>query len=169
MSEKYYYTKDLSAEVLTEAIQLRTTIRKEFVTCLVTMAGDGSLPEDNVSLEFDRALTSSEQDEITNIVNAIGPTYDLVIRKNIELGTMAWAEQKGHMILRQFASNNMYQGKTDDQVDALATKYPDIIHTLVTGSLTASYRLFSSMVPDENISQDEIDEFTLRLAIILGL
>lgn len=169
MSEKYYYTKDINAGVLNEAINLRTTLRREFIKCQVCSESDGSIQDDNIEIEFSRALTSSEQDEITNLINAIGPTYDLVIRKNIETNTMAWAEQKGQMILRQFAANNIYKQKTDDQVEALVTQYPDLIHSLITGSLKTSLKVFMTMVPDNNISREELDEFVLRLQIILGL
>lgn len=167
--ESYKYTKVLDNEVLTEAIQLRTTLRNEFIGCHYAVATDGTAPIDNICLDFSRALTSSEQDEITNIVNAMGPTYDLVIRKSIEQNTMKWATEKGAEVLRQFAANNLYRGKTAEQVEALVTDYPDIIHSLLTGSLQTAYITFSNMVPDVNISQEEIDEFKLRLAVILGI
>lgn len=177
MSQIYYYTKKLKDSVLIEAIQLRTSIRKEFLNCNYFLDSNGEVPQNNIALSFSRALTSLEQDELTVIINAMGNyseqapygTYDLEIRKHIEETTMTWAEMKGKEIMRQFASHNIFRGKTDDQVDALSTQYPDILHTLSTGSLKAAYRVFSSMTPDANISQEEIDEFKLRIMITLGL
>ena len=169
--QKYFYTKSVDSEVLNEAICLRTSLRKVIVGVLVSdeLKPDGTPIDNNIELQFTRALTSAEQDEITNIINAVGPTYDLMIRKNIENDTMAWAMKQGQTILAQFGANNLFRGKTNVQVDALVTQYPDLIHSLVTGSLSATYRIFSAMTPDANISQEEIDEFKLRLAIVLGL
>ena len=167
--EKYYYTKNVDAEILEEAINLRTSVRSEFVGCHVTKNGDGSVPTDNIELEFNRALTSSEQDEITAIINSYGPAYDLVVRKGLEKNTMNWAMEEGHKILRQFAANNIYRGKSAAQVKALITDYPAMINSLVTGSLQTALAEFASTTPDANISQDEIDEFVLRLQITLGL
>lgn len=163
MSEKYFYTKELDSNVLEEAVKLRTTLRGIFEGVLYSATGD-----DNIELQFSRALTSSEQDELTLLVNEMSDTYDLVVRKKLELVTMAWAEKNGHDILRQFGANNIYRQKTSEQIYALSTQYPDILHTLLTGSLTTAYAVFDSMEPDDNISQEEIDEFKLRLQIVLG-
>jgi len=171
--EKIFYTKsDIDSEVLTEAICLRTTLRKVFIGCLISDKLDpntGLVFDDNIEIQFTRALISTELDEITNLINMVGPMYDLMIRKNIENNTMAWAIKTGQTIMAQFGANNLYQGKTQDQVTALSTQYPDLIHSLVTGSLTVTYSIFATMVPDANITQPEIDEFKLRLEIVLGL
>ena len=158
-------------EVLTEAINLRTTLRAEFLECYISDKRDmaGNILDDNIEMVFSRALTSVEHDEITNIINSIGPSYDLMIRKNIEKNTMSWAIKTGNEILAQFGANNLYRGKTPVQVEALVTSYPDLIHSLITGSLQATYAIFLAMPADANISQEEIDEFTLRLKIALGL
>lgn len=169
MSEVYEYTKVLDPEVLAEAIKLRTTIRSVFVGVNYSVNADGSAPTDNVQISFSRALNSSEQDEITAIINAIGPTYDLMIRKGIEQNTMHWAMEQGRILLAQFASNNLYRGKTQTQINELITNYPVLVNSLLTGSLTTAYITFSNMSPDSNISQEEIDEFTLRIAIVIGL
>jgi len=168
MMESYSYTKWVDTEVLREAINLRTTLRK-IVTSIRVDGSPDNYPEDNIIIETSRALLSAEQDEITNIVNAINESYDLVIRKNLEKNTMSWAIKTGQEILAQFGANNLYSGKTAEQVHQLATAYPELIHSLITGSLQTTYGIFLSMQPDENFTQDEISEFTLRLAIILGL
>lgn len=169
MSEKYYYTKNIDPEVLNEAINIRTSLRLEFIGCRVNIKSDGSIDDDNVELEFSRALVSSEQDEISNLVNEIGPSYDLAIRKNIEKNTMVWAMETGKTILSQFSANNVYRQKSNDQIDALVENYSHLINSLITGSLTKAYREFNQMVPDENISQEEIDEFIKRMQIALGI
>lgn len=170
--EKYFYTKEgIDSEVVGEAIRLRTTLKDVFIGGFTSDKRDaqGDIFDDNIELQFTRALVSSEQDEITGIINMIGPSYDLMIRKNIELNTMSWAIKKGSEILAQFGANNLYRGKTEEQIEALVTQYPELIHSLVTGSLQTTYGIFLAMVPDANISQEEIDEFRIRLQIILGL
>jgi hypothetical protein len=167
--EQYCYTKDLDIEVLDEAIKLRTSLRSVYIGSHIKINGDGSMPDDNVCIYFSRALISTEQDEITNLVNAIGPSYDLIIRKNIEKNTMVWAMSKGQEVLSQFAANNIYRQKTPAQITALVNNYASITTSLLTGSLTTAYQLFLQQQPDGNISQEEIDEFVLRLEIILGL
>jgi len=170
--EKYFYTKDgIDSEVLGEAIRLRTTLKDVFIGGFTSDKKDmqGNVLDNNIELQFTRALVSSEQDEIPAIINMIGPSYDLMIRKNIELNTMSWAIKKGQEVLAQFGANNLYRGKTQSQISALVTQYPDLIHSLVTGSLTTTYCIFLSMVPDANIGQEEIDEFRIRLQIILGI
>ena len=169
MSEFYYYTKDVDAEVIQEAIKLRTSVRSEFIGCHVIKNGDGTIPDDNISLEFSRALLASEIDELSTVVNDYDPSYDLVIRKGLEKDTMKWAMEEGHKILRQFAANNIYRGKTAAQVEALVTQYPTMINSLVTGSLQTALVAFMTTAPDSNITQEEIDEFVLRLQITLGI
>jgi hypothetical protein len=170
--EKYFYTKEgIDSEVLNEAIRLRTSLRVEFIGGLTSDKRDanGAIKDDNIELHFTRALISSEQDEITSLVNMIGPSYDLMIRKNLEKNTMAWAIKSGQEIIAQLGANNLYRGKDASQIKALAIDYPDLVHSLITGSLQTTYGIFSVMAPSANISQEEIDEFKLRLEIILGL
>lgn len=167
--ETYTYTKKLSPDVLTEAIKLRTSLRKVFTSIEYREEADGTVEDKNVSLMFNRALTSSEQDEITQVVNDMSDTYDLVVRKGLERDVMTWAETQGNMLIRQFGANNIYQQKTDEQIDALATNYKDVLSALSTGSLKSAYRQMLAMQPDSNISQAEIDEFTIRIMEVLGL
>lgn len=164
-----FFTKDIWDVVLDEAIKLRTSLRSVYLSYSVSKNSDGTVPDDNIKITFSRALISSEQDEITNLINTIDSSYDLWARKVIETQTMSWAESRGREVMRQFSSNNIYRGKTEEQIEQLVTQYPDIIHSLTTGSLKTAYATFLNMSPDANISQEEIDEFVLRLAIILGV
>jgi len=168
--EEYFYTKNLDSDLLKEAIQLRTTLRTVLQGVSVSINQDGTVNPDNISVKFTRALLSTEQDEITAIINLMGSgTYDLEVRKSIEENVMNRVMAQGHMLLAKFAANNIYAGKNQTQVEALATQYPELIHSLITGSLTVTYGIFLAMVPDANITQGEIDEFRLRLEIILGM
>lgn len=171
--QKYYYTKSgINSEVLTEAICLRTTLRGVFGSVSISEKinkDTGTIYDNNIEIGFTRALTSAEQDEITNLVNMVGPTYDLMIRKNIELNVSSWAMKEGQSLLAQFGANNLYLQKTDAQIDALIENNGVLLNSLVTGSLKKAYREFLKMVPDANISQQEIDEFKLRLEIVLGI
>lgn len=170
--EKYFYTKSgIDNEVLKESILLRTTLRTIFIDLMISekLDDNGALVDDNIEMQFSRALTSLEQDEITNLVNMVGPTYDLMIRKNIELNTMSWAQKEGMKLMSILGANNLYRQKTFSQVEALTTQYPELIHSMLTGSLTITKSIFDNMTPDANISQEEIDEFKLRVNIILGV
>lgn len=171
--EKYFYTKSgVNSEVLTEAICLRTSLRKVFIGVSISekiSTETNNIFDDNIEIQFSRALTSIEQDEITNLINMIGPMYDLMIRKNIELNTMNWALKTGQELMAQFGANNLYRQKTPQQIVELITNYSELINSLLTGSLQTAYGVFSTMHPDANISQEEIDEFKLRLEIVLGV
>lgn len=167
--QTYTYTKDIPSDVLTEAISLRTSLRSVFVKCSTSKFADGTIPDDNIVLSFSRVLLSEEQDEIANLINIINPSYDLWARKNIENNTMRWAMSIGQSILAQFSSNNLYAQKTEEQIDALVENYPHLIHSLMTGSLKKAYKEFMTMQPDENITEIELNEFRLRMKIILGI
>lgn len=170
--EKYFYTKSsVDSEILTEAIQLRTSVRKEFTGCLISQKKDeqGAILDNNIELHFSRALSSAEHDEITLIINNYGPGYDLVIRKSIEKNVASWARKQGTELVDKLGANNMYRGKTPTQIEALVTEYPILVTSLLTGSLNTAYAIFLNKLPDANITQEEIDEFKLRLEIILGL
>lgn len=167
--QKYYHTKVLDSEVLEEAIRLRTTLHKDFVGCKVELNHDGTAPQNNVELSFSKVLTSAEWDSVAVILNEIGPSYDLQIRKGIENGTMTWAMAEGMKLMAQLSANNVYRGKTAEQIERILVKTEPIIRSLVTGSLKTTYAQFSAMAPDGDISQEEIDEFKKRLEIILGL
>lgn len=170
--EKYFYTKEgIDSEVLCEAIRLRTSLRADFIGAISSdrKNEDGTVVDDNVELHFSRVLLSAEQDEIASLVNILDASYDLMIRKSIEENTMAWAMKSGAEILGQFSANNVYRGKTQPQTEALINDYPNLILSLLTGSLITAYGVFASMQASDNISQEEIDEFTLRLQIVLGI
>lgn len=167
--ESYKYTKSVDAEVVNEAINLRTSLRSIYLGCHVHLNADGSAPEDNICLDFSRALTSSEQDEITVIINAYGPEYDLVVRKKIEKGTMTWAKAKGSEFLDQFSANNMYRQKDAATIKRLIEADKDLITSLKIGSLQTSLGYLMAKTPNADITQEEIDEFVLRMKIILGI
>lgn len=169
MSHTYKYTKEVIADVLHEMISFNSTLRPKFEGLMVKVNGDGTVPDDNVEVVMTEVLLSAEEDELTAIVNSYGPANQFVVRYGIEQNVMTPAVKFGNDFLMKFASNNIYLGKTPVQIGTLLNTYPDLIHASITGSLTALYATISSMVADENISQEEIDEFKLRLEIYLGI
>lgn len=170
MSEKLVYDKVVDPEVLAEAIDLRTSLRGTYVGIKTRYPSASDENQDTfVEIRFNRSLTSAEKDEITNIINALGPTYDLQIRKKIERETATWAMIQGHTVLRQFVANNLFRQKTHEQIRSLLDEKCLLITSLMTGSLTIAYTEVLSLVPDEKFSQNEIDEFKLRLEILLGM
>lgn len=174
--EIYNYTKKIDPEVLLEAIQLRTSLRPKLLGVNISQNPDGSVPDDNITIEMTEALLSAEIDELTIVINAIDASYDLMVRKKIERDVIKWATAMGNMVLNQFASNNLYRGKTDEEIDSIIEDNSVLIHSLNTGSLTKAYREFLALetriVGGEvvvGITLPEVQEFKLRMQIILGL
>ncbi len=170
MSEKIVYHEIIDPEVLTEAIALRIPF-SDVCTGIKTRYPKPSDENQDTYTEIhlSRTLTSEEHDQITAIINALGPSYDLQIRKGIEKNVMVWAMEQGHLLLRQFAANNIYRQKTPEQLTRLLDEKCLLITSLMTGSLTIAYSELSATIADEDFSQEEIDEFKLRLEIALGI
>jgi len=167
--EKYYYTKSVIADVLQDMISLDNILRPLVKNVSVTTNSDGSIPDDNVEISTDIVLDSAQLDALAAVINAYGPAHALVVRYGIETNVMTPAMQYGYNFLSKLSANNIYLGKTAEQINALLSNYPELIHAALTGSLISLYTVISGMVADANISQDEIDEFKLRLEIYLGL
>ena len=124
--------------------------------------------EDNLLLHFDKALLSEEKDEIANIVNSLNDDYDLVKRDRIKKGIIKDKMAFGHDFMAMFAANNEYRNKTAQQIGGMLAKYPALITCCLTGSIESLYGLVLTMKEDEFVTQEEIDEFKLRLEIYLG-
>jgi len=167
--EKYYYTKSVIADVLQDMVNLNNILRPLVKNVSVTTNSDGSIPDDNIEISTDIVLESTQLDELAALINAYGPANALVVRYGIETNVMTPAMQYGYNFLSKLSANNIYLGKTAEQINALLANYPDLIHAALTGSLISLYSVISTMEADANISQDEIDEFKLRLEIYLGL
>ncbi len=167
--EKYYYTKEVVGTILQEIIDLNNILRPLIKNVSVTNNADGSIPDDNIEISTDIVLDSTQLDELASIINAYSASHALVIRYGIETNIMTPAMMYGYTFLSKLSANNIYLGKTAEQINALLATYPSLIHAALTGSLNSLYAIISAMTPDANISQDEIDEFQLRLEIYLGL
>lgn len=165
--EKYYFTKNVNDEVLDEAIKLRSDLGNIYLGSSVEINQDESVNDDNIEIRFNRAITAAEKDQIINLINLIDDNYDLVIRKKIEQDTMVRSMQFGQQFLAQFSANNIYRGKSAVQVAAIIQTYPDLINYALTGSMSGLHYMVSNMTPDENISQEEIDEFKKRIEFFL--
>ena len=161
MSWEYTYTKEVNPDVLREIIDLDNRLR----AIMEGMYTHG----DAITIVTIVALTPDQHDILNVLVDSYNDTHPLVVRKNIEVNVMTPAMKYGMSFLAKFSSNNIYLNKTAEQVGALLTMYPDVIHAALTGSLQALYYTTSTMVADDNISQEEIDEFKLRLEIQLGI
>jgi len=167
--EKYYYTKSVIADVLQDMISLDNVLRPLVKNVSVTTNSDGSIPDDNIEISTDIVLDSAQLDALAVVINAYSPAHALVVRYGIETNVMTPAMQYGYNFLSKLSANNIYLGKTAAQINALLADYPELIHAALTGSLISLYTVISTMTADANISQDEIDEFKLRLEIYLGI
>lgn len=166
--EKYYFTKWIDGEVLQEAIVLRTSLSELF--CGIRILGTPeNIPDDNIEICTTRALYSHEQDEITNIINVIDENYDLWVRKKIEKQTMSWAIKEGQEVIAQIGANNIYRGKDENQTDRLVENYPNLLNALGTGSLKKAYREFLAITPNDDFTQEELDEFVKRMEYLLRI
>jgi len=161
MEWEYEYTKALDGSILDDMIKLNVELRPKYSRTTVVV--------DDVVCIFNEALTAEEHDTLNVVIDQYSDTHPLVVRRDIELNHMVPAMSFGMNFLAKFSANNIYLGKTGIQVAALLEAYPDLIHAAITGSREALYYTVATMVPSADISQEEIDEFTLRLKIELGI
>jgi hypothetical protein len=157
-------------EALIEALQLRTEISELVIGIFKTGKHSmGTLEEvqDNLRISCSRALLSEELDQLKSVVNSLDENYDLVIRKKIQKETMSKSRSFGLSFLDMFSANNVYRGKTPEQIGAILQTYPGLINCCLTGSIKALYFTVSTMENNENISIEEIEEFKKRLEIHL--
>lgn len=161
MTFEYTYEKVVDPQILQTMILFNDSLRPKFSSI--------SLEESSVTVSFSEALTVSEHDELNVIVSDYSETHELVVRDSIERNVMSAAMLFGQTFLTKFAANNIYRGKTSEQINSLLSTYPTLILAAQTGSLNTLYAVISSMVPADNISQEEIDEFKKRLELYLGL
>lgn len=165
---EYNFTLGAEASILKDIIMLNDTLRPLVSNISVSTNMDGSVDDDNVSIETTAVLLSAEEDELNTAINGYSAN-PLVVRYQIEHNTMNPAMTYGMNFLAKFSANNLYLGKTALQINTLLDTYPELIHAAITGSLVALYQTMCTMVADANISQEEIDEFKKRLEIYLGI
>lgn len=161
MNWDYEYNKSVIADVLDDMIKFNSLLRPKYIGVLSNATA--------IICRFSEALTPDEHDTLNVIVDSYSDTHELVVRKGIEENVMTPAMIYGNNFLAKFSANNLYRNKTPIQIGTLLATYPDLIHAAITGSLTALYGTMLTMVADANISQEEIDEFKLRLELHLGL
>lgn len=169
MAHMYYYKKDfdINSAVLIDMLRL-SSISQHFNSLKISFDPDiGKMGIAEVYTHEPLAL--EDEDSLISVINSYTLTCEMQIRYNIEKTLITPAMQYGNEILAKFASNNFYRQKSDAQVDALIEGYPELIHSLITGSLTKSYREFSIMEANENITQEEINEFKARVGWFLGI
>ena len=164
----YYYTLMGNCNILQDIISLDDILRPLIINIQVSTNMDGSVATDNVMVTANVVLDSTQEDALIAVINGY-MTNPLKARRMIEDNTMQPAMSFGMEFLKKFSANNVYLGKTSAQIDALLAAYPDLIHACLTGSLLSLYATMLSMTASANISQDEIDEFTKRIQIYLGI
>ena len=168
--EKIIFTKEINYSILKDAIRLRTSLNDVVYKIEYSFNQDPDAEPliDNLVLHCNRALLSDERDELVTLVNAIDDTYDLVVREKIKFSTTKQKMEFGHDFLSMLSANNEYYEKTGTQISTLLAMYPNLIMCCLTGSIETLLGLVQTMVPDENISADELAEFTKRIEIFLG-
>ena len=165
----YYYTKDfdVNSAVLMDMLRL-SSLKPKLDNIRIGYNPDID-KMGTIEVFMTEVLQSEEEDILIGIINEYSLTCPMQIRYNLETTLINPAMSYGQEILAKFASSNLYLQKTDAQIDALVEGYPELIHSLITGSLTKAYREFASMPANENITQAEIDEFKARLGWFLGI
>ena len=160
--EVLYFRIDIDTIVLREAINLRTSL-SDFLTKIEYQHMNEQTEENNLAIHFNRALLSSEKDEIADLVNVVNDEYDLCVRKKIKETSTKSKIAFGNEFIAMISANNEYRNKSDYQVAAMIEKYPRIIMCCLLGAISSLYNLVLTMESDENISDEEIQEFKLRI------
>lgn len=161
-----YNLSEVDIDIVKEMIQL-SPLRQFFHS--IVFAWDNDQQKYELKVSFNKVLYSSEENTLADLMNSYGPNHKFVVRKYIEDNIMNPAMGFGMNFLSKFSANNIYLGKTAIQVNTLLAQYPDLIHAALTGSLNTLLYVMGTMVPSENISQEEIDEFRDRLKIYLNI
>lgn len=169
MSHLYWYKKDheINAVVLIDLIKL-SDLKSKFESLKVVYNIE-TLRMDTVEIYMNEVLLSEDEDKLSSIINEYSLSHPLEVRQNLENTLINPAMSYGREIVAKMGTNNVYQNKTDEQIAAISLQFNEMIIDLLTGSLKQAYYKCLSLEPNENISQDEIEEFTKRIGWFLGL
>jgi hypothetical protein len=169
--EKITFTTQINYSILNDAIRLRTSLSdviEKVEYSFNSYKYEQQELVDNLGIHCNRALLSSERDEIVNLVNSINDDYDLVIRDKIKKTISNQKIEFGKDFLSVFAASNTYLNKSAEQISNLLGQYPNLIMCCLTGSIETLLALVHTITPDDNISQSELDEFIKRIEIFLA-
>lgn len=169
MSHMYWYQKDhiIHAEPLIDMIKL-SSIRLKFESLKVVYNTETKCM-DTVEIYTTEVLVSEDEDVLVNIINEYSTTCEMQVRHDLESSLINPAMSYGREMIAKMGTNNVYKNKTDAQIQAISIALSGLTMDLLTGSLKQAYYKCLALQADENISQDEINEFTKRIGWFLGL
>ena len=75
----------------------------------------------------------------------------------------------GKRIIIEYATQNVLAGKTTEQITAIVIKLAPLQDLISAGSLYSALAFLSTVTPDDNISQSDIDTFTAKIKTYLGI
>jgi len=156
---QYEFFKKVDGEVFKEAMIYRSNVYPKYVkhvanTTLIVITA--------------QELKTEEFDELNQLVESLDENYDLAIRKDFKNNIIKKKKQFGSDFIDEFSAMNHANNKSTIQIMNLIGKYPSIPILCLTGSIETLYVVISSIQPDEDITQQEIDEFKKRIEIFLG-
>jgi hypothetical protein len=165
----YYYTKDheINPVVLVDLIKL-SSLSTKFESLKAVYRPDSHMM-DSVEVYMSEVLLSEDEDILIDIINDYSQSCEMEIRYNLERDLINPAMGYGRELLAKFGSLNVYKQKTDAQIQALTSTMQPLIIDLLTGSLKQAYSKALALLPDENITAEEISEFQKRIGWFLGL
>jgi hypothetical protein len=162
----YSFTKKIKYGVLVDAINLKTTLGSLFVSYGYKESKEEDL-SDNLTIVFNRVLLSHEEDEINDLINNLNDNHELVVRHGIRMNEVKNKMSFGKSFIDIFAANNVYRNKSSEQVAVMLQSYPSLIMCCLTGSIEALYSIVSNMLPDPNITEEELEDFKKIIEIFL--
>lgn len=158
----YTFTKSVNPDVLKEMLLLTSIWRK---------INNVNFYEDSNEIEISttEVLVSADEDILNQVINDYSSTHPLVLRHDFEKAAIGPAMNFGLELLGKMGSNNVIAGKSAAQIQDMFDTHASLILMLVSGSLIMAHSYISAMTPTANFTQAEIDEFTRRLEVYLGL
>ena len=162
---RYEFSKELKAyhqETLYEELKFRSELSEFIEGISVSNANEKKL-----TIITNKDFSLEEIERLKLLIDSISDSHELVIRKKLQVEVVSDAMSSGMQFLEAFSANNVYRQKTAEQINNLLNDYPMLITCCATGSLVTLRQLLDTMQPDENISQEEIEEFTKRLDFML--
>lgn len=169
MINEYKYTLKCEPSVVSDIIILNDILRPLFDGISYSEKKDGSIEELNLKIKMNKVLLLAEETELIGLINSYGPENMFVqrdiIKREYVTPNQSWAMD----FIMEMGANNVQREKTGQQVATLMSAYAGLMMAAIGGSVPSIYAVVCSMVADDNISQEEINEFKKRLEIKLGI
>ena len=154
----YEFEKNVDGEILEEIILYRSSFYQKFIK---------KVANEKTEVITREELTDQELQELESIIYSIDDNHDLTIRKRLIKSTIKKKMLFGEEFINQFSAMNHANGKTTDQILGLLSKYPSLPTLCLTGSIESLQVIMETIVPDEYITEDELNEFKRRVDIFL--